>query len=393
MLNSLNSQISALDASAAGAFASLAPPVWRASTVVFDSLDDFVHRRNRLPDGFSYGTTGTPTQRALEQRIAELDGAAHCVVFPSGQAAICSVLLALLKKGDHLLMTDAAYGLAKSFALERMQALGVEVEFYPPRIGSGIERLIRPNTQLIWLESPGTVTMEVEDIPAITAVARTHGVLTAIDNTWASPLGFAALAHGVDLCVHACTKYMGGHSDVLMGSIATQDEKLYRSLRGLQSQMGLAVSPEDCFLVARGLDTMQLRMERQAGSAQLIAKRLAEHPLVRRMLFPALPGAPDHALWARDFKQAGCVMSLQLVDAPYDAYRAMFRELRQFSIGASWGGVRSIAAFYPAEELAKRNFCDVQGPVIRLSIGLDDPHALLDELLSALSACETSFNI
>jgi cystathionine beta-lyase len=287
-------------------------------------------------------------------------------------------------------MTDAAYGLAKSFALERMQALGVEVEFYPPRIGSGIERLIRPNTQLIWLESPGTVTMEVEDIPAITAVARTHGVLTAIDNTWASPLGFAALAHGVDLCVHACTKYMGGHSDVLMGSIATQDEKLYRSLRGLQSQMGLAVSPEDCFLVARGLDTMQLRMERQAGSAQLIAKRLAEHPLMRRMLFPALPGAPDHALWARDFKQAGCVMSLQLVDAPYDAYRAMFRELRQFSIGASWGGVRSIAAFYPAEELARRKFCDVHGPVIRLSIGLQDPQALLDELLGALNAFQKS---
>jgi cystathionine beta-lyase len=389
----VNSPISNLGTSPRGAFASLVPPVWRASTVVFDSLDDFVNRRTRLPDGFSYGTTGTPTQRALETRIAELDGAAHCVVFPSGQAAICSALLALLKKGDHLLMTDAAYGLAKSFAVERLQALGIEVEFYPPRIGAGIERLVRPNTRLIWLESPGTVTMEVEDVPAITAVARTRGVLTAIDNTWASPLGFAALAHGVDLCVHACTKYMGGHSDVLMGSIATNDEGLYKSLRGLQSQMGLAVSPEDCFLVARGLDTMQVRMERQATSAELIAERLAAHPLVRRMLFPALPGAPDHALWARDFRQSGCVMSLQLVDGPYDAYRALFGHLKLFSIGASWGGVRSIAAFYPAEELAKRNFCDVQGPVIRLSIGLDDPHALLDELLSALSACETSFNI
>lgn len=389
----MNSSIPNLGTSARGAFASLVPPVWRASTVVFDSLDDFVNRRTRLPDGFSYGTTGTPTQRALETRIAELDGAAHCVVFPSGQAAICSALLALLKKGDHLLMTDAAYGLAKSFAVERLQALGIEVEFYPPRIGADIERLVRPNTRLIWLESPGTVTMEVEDVPAITAVARARGVLTAIDNTWASPLGFAALAHGVDLCIHACTKYMGGHSDVLMGSIATNDEGLYKSLRGLQSQMGLAVSPEDCFLVARGLDTMQVRMERQATSAQLIAERLAAHRLVRRMLFPALPGAPDHALWARDFKQSGCVLSLQLLDGPYDAYRALFGNLKLFSIGASWGGVRSIAAFYPAEELAKRNFCDVQGPVIRLSIGLDDPQALLDELQGALRACETSFNL
>ncbi|WPH22134.1 trans-sulfuration enzyme family protein [Variovorax paradoxus] len=386
----MNAPTPTLDTSAAGAFASLAPPVWRASTVVFDSLDDFVNRRTRLPDGFSYGTTGTPTQRALETRIAELDGAAHCVVFPSGQAAICGALLALLKKGDHLLMTDAAYGLAKSFAVERLQALGVEVEFYPPRIGADIERLIRPSTRLIWLESPGTVTMEVEDVPAITAAARARGVLTAIDNTWASPLGFAALAHGVDLCIHACTKYMGGHSDVLMGSIATNDEKLYRSVRGLQSLMGLAVSPEDCFLVARGLDTMQVRMERQAASAQLIAASLATHPLVRLMLFPALPGAPDHALWARDFRQAGCVMSLQLAEAPYDAYRAMFRELELFSIGASWGGVRSIAAFYPAQELARRSFCDVHGPVIRLSVGLQDPQALLDELLGALSAFQKS---
>ena len=375
------------------AFASLAPPVWRASTVVFDSLDDFVHRRTRLPDGFSYGTTGTPTQRALEARIAELDGAAHGIVFPSGQAAICGVLLALLQKGDHLLMTDAAYGLAKSFAVERLQALGIEVEFYAPRIGAGIERLVRPNTRLIWLESPGTVTMEVEDVPAITAVARARGVLTAIDNTWASPLGFAALAHGVDLCIHACTKYMGGHSDVLMGSVTTQDEGLYRSLRSLQSLMGLAVSPEDCFLVARGLDTMQVRMERQAASARLIAGQLAAHRLVRRMLFPALPGAPDHALWARDFAQPGCVMSLQLVDCPYDAYRALFAGLKRFAIGASWGGVRSIAAFYPAEELARRNFCDVEGPVIRLSIGLDDPQALRDELLGALDACATRFDL
>lgn len=371
-------------------FASLVPPVWRASTVVFKSLDDFISRRNRLPDGFSYGTTGTPTQRALEGRIAELDAAAHCVVFPSGQAAICSILLAFLKSGDHLLMTDAAYGLAKTFALERLVPLGVEVELYEPRIGAGIEARLRPNTKVIWLESPGTVTMELEDVPAIAAAARARGVLTAIDNTWASPLGFSPLLHGVDLCVHACTKYMGGHSDVLMGSVSTNDESLYRSLRGLQSLMGLAVSAEDCFLVSRGLDTLEVRVERQAASALTIAKRLAEHGLVRRVLFPALHGAADHRMWARDFKRSGCLMSLELVDAPYDAYRALFREMKLFSIGASWGGARSIAAFYPAEELQKRSYGDVRGPVVRLSIGLENPQALLDELLLALGAFETA---
>jgi cysteine-S-conjugate beta-lyase len=369
-------------------FACLAPPIWRASTVVFNNLDEFVARRQRMPDGFSYGTTGTPTQRVLEGRIAALDKAAHCVALPSGIAAICATLLTFLKAGDHLLMTDAAYGQAKTFALDRLAAFGVDVEFYPPRIGADIARLMRPNTRMVWMESPGTVTMELDDVPAMATVAKAHGVLTAIDNTWASPLGFSPLTHGVDLCIHACTKYMGGHSDVLMGSVSTNDAGLYKSVRGLQSMMGLAVSAEDCFLVARGLDTLQVRLERQSASAHMIAEQLARHPLVRRVLFPALSAAPDHALWARDFTQSGCLMSLQLVDAPYAAHRALFSELKLFSIGASWGGVRSIASFYPAEELDKRQHCDIRGPVMRMSIGLEAPQDLLDELLGALRTFE-----
>jgi cysteine-S-conjugate beta-lyase len=369
-------------------FACLVPPIWRASTVVFNTLDEFVARRQRLPDGFSYGTTGTPTQRLLEGRIAALDKATHCVVLPSGIAAICATLLTFLKAGDHLLMTDAAYGQAKTFALERLAAFGVDVEFYPPRIGAGIARLMRPNTRLVWMESPGTVTMELDDVPAMAAVAKAHGVLTAIDNTWASPLGFSPLEHGVDLCIHACTKYMGGHSDVMMGSVSTNDSGLYKSLRGLQSMMGLAVSAEDCFLVSRGLDTLQVRLERQSASARMIAEQLARHPLVRQVLFPALSTAPDHALWARDFSLSGCLMSLQLADAPYAAHRAFFSELKLFSIGASWGGVRSIASFYQAEELDKRQHCEIRGPVMRVSIGLEAPQDLLDELLGALRTFE-----
>jgi cysteine-S-conjugate beta-lyase len=375
-------------ASAAGGFASLVPPVWRASTVVFDSLDAFVSRKDRLPDGFTYGTTGTPTQRALETRIAELDGAAHCVVLPSGQAAICNTLLALLRQGDHLLMTESAYGPAKAFAEQRLAALGVDVELYAPRIGAGIEQLLRPRTRLVWLESPGSLTMEMQDVPAMAQAARRHGVLSAIDNTWASPLGFSPLAHGVDLCIHACTKYMGGHSDVMMGSVTTNDESLYRALRGLQAVMGQAVSAEDCFLVARGLDTLEVRLARQSESALTIARHLQAHRLVRRTLFPPLPEDRDHALWRRDHRCDGTLLGIELVDAPQQAFAALFAELKHFSIGASWGGVHSVAGFYPAEEFRQRRFCELRGPMIRLSIGLEPVQALLDELDAALAVFE-----
>ena len=370
-------------------FASLVPPVWRASTVVFKTLDDFVARKTRLPDGFTYGTTGTPTQRALERRIAAIDAATHCIVFPSGQAAICSTLLTFLRQGDHLLITEAAYGPAKTFALRRLASLGIEVELYNPRIGSGIDSLIKPNTKLIWLESPGTVTMEVQDIPAIAAVAKVRGVLTAIDNTWASPSGFPALSHGLDLCVHACTKYMSGHSDVLMGSVSTMQEPLYRQLRDLQATMGLAVSAEDCFLVQRGLDTLGVRLQHQSASAVAVAEHLSKHAAVKQVLFPPLELSPDYMLWKRDFSMAGCVMSVQLTDAPFEAYRALFEQFRVFSIGASWGSVHSIAAFYPKEEFQDRRFGDVRGPIVRLSIGLESLQVLTEELDRALNAFES----
>lgn len=369
-------------------FASLVPPVWRASTVVFSSLEAFVARKGRLPDGFTYGTTGTPTQRMLEVRIAELDKADHCVVLPSGQAAICNALLAFLKQGDHLLMTESAYGPAKAFARQRLAPLGIDVEFFDPRIGGAITELLRPTTRMVWLESPGSLTMEMQDVAAIAAAAHRHGALVGVDNTWASPYGFTALDHGADLCVQACTKYLGGHSDVLMGSISVRDEALYRTLRDLQAVMGQAVSAEDCFLVARGLDTLQIRVERQWQSAMSVAKHLAEHRLVRQVLYPALPGSPDHGLWQRDHRGAGSLVSLRLVDAPPRAMSALFDQFSYFSIGASWGGVHSVAAFYPPEEFSSRRYCDFSGPMVRLSIGLEDAQALISELDTALLAFE-----
>lgn len=370
-------------------FSSLSPAVWRASTVTFSSLDEFVERKARLPDGFTYGTTGTPTHRQLEARIATLDKANHCLVLPSGQAAITLVMLAMLKAGDHLLITDSAYGPAHDFA-RHITGMGVEVERYDPRIGSGIAALIRTNTRLIWLESPGTVTMEVQDVPAIVSQARLRGVWTAIDNSWASPLYFSPLSLGVDLCIQACSKHMGGHSDVLMGSVSTNDTVLHGVLRRLQATMGQAVSAEDCFLVQRGLDTMALRLEAQSAKALRLAEQLQRHPMVCRVLHPALRTFDTHHLWRDQFSGSGSLFSLTLQDAPLEAFRAMFSSFRHIAIGASYGGLHSLAAFYPTQHQTSRCFPSVEAPVIRLAIGLEDYGALEDDLNRGLEAFEST---
>ena len=365
-------------------FESLSPAIWRASTVVFRSLDEFTQRKERLYDGFTYGTTGTPTSRELERAIAELEGAAHCVVAPSGQAASCLTLLALLKQGDHILIPDAVYGPTRVFATTRLAALGVETEIYDPALGAGISELIRANTKVIWLESPGTVTMEMQDVPAIVAAAKARGVVTVMDNTWATPINFAPLAHGVDISIEAATKFFSGHSDVLLGSISTQSGPLYRKLRELQSVMGQAVSAEDCFLVLRGLQTLRVRLQAQSESAVQIAAWLSTQTLVKQMFFPALPTDAGYALWKRDFAGSGCLMSLVLQPAPIDAARAFFSDFSQFAIGASWGGVHSLAAYYPAAEQEKRLFPRTLEPVLRLSIGLEPVQLLINDISDAL---------
>ncbi|QEI05686.1 PLP-dependent transferase [Pigmentiphaga aceris] len=366
-------------------FSSLVPPVMRASTVKFASLEDFVTRGSRLPDGFSYGTTGTPTHRQLESRIAALDGGAHCVVVPSGQAAVALVMMALLKSGDHLLISDSSYGPAQTFALEHMATLGVIVERYDPCIdGDTFGTLIRPATKLIWMESPGSITMEVQDVEAIVAQARKHGVLTAIDNTWSSPLYFQPLTLGVDLCIHACTKYMGGHSDLLMGSISANDFELYRRMRHLQSYMGLASSADDCFLVERGLETLALRMAHQSAVALDLAAWLETQDCVQQVLHPALKSSPSHALWQRYFTGSGGVFSMALTPAPVDAYKALFDDLQTFSIGASWGSVHSLIAYYPAQIQDSRAFPLVRTPLVRVSVGLEGAERLREDLDRAL---------
>jgi len=365
-------------------FRSLSPAVCRASTVVFDSLADFARRKERQPDGFSYGITGTPTARELESRIAALEGGAHCVVTPSGQSALMTTVMGFVRGGDHLLISAACYGALKTFAEKWLAHFNVDVEFYAPVIGAEIQALIKPNTRMICMESPGTVTMEMPDISAIVAVARRHGVLTMMDNTWASPLAYRPLAHGVDFSIEAATKFFGGHSDLLMGSITMTDFGYYETLRETQSVLGQQTSPDDCFLVIRGLETLHVRFAAQTRSALEIATWLDAHPMVDTVLFPALPSDPGHAIWKRDFIGNGCLFSLILRPAPQAAYEVFFDTLRCFAIGASWGGVHSLAAFYPAALQRERAFALTDQPVIRLSIGLEETGALIADLQRGL---------
>lgn len=367
-------------------FRSLSPAIMRASTVVFDSLADFARRKERQPDGYSYGITGTPTARELEHRIAELEGGAHCIVTPSGQSALMTTVMGFVRGGDHLLVSAACYGALKTFAQKWLAHFNVEVELYPPAIGAEIENYIRPNTRMICMESPGTVTMEVPDIPAVVEVAKRHNVMTKMDNTWASPLAFKPLEHGVDFCIEAATKFFGGHSDLLAGCISMNNADYYAVLRETQSILGQQTSPDDCFLVMRGLETLKVRFDAQSASTLKIAQQLEQHPEVAQVLFPALPSDAGYAVWKRDFAGSGCLFSLILQDADERAFTAFFDSLKHFAIGASWGGVHSLAAYYPAPLQANRPFPLTDRPIIRLSIGLEDTNLLLDDLDTALDA-------
>ena len=367
-------------------FRSLSPAVWRASTVLFDSIADFTTRKERLFDGYTYGVTGTPTTRALEQRVAALEGAQHCVVVPSGQAALCLVALALLKAGDHVLIADSAYGPLRTFARDYLQRFGVEYESFDPTAGADIGALLRPQTRLIFLESPGSITMEMQDIPAIVQVARAAGVRTVLDNSWASPLGFQAVAAGVDIVVEAASKLLGGHSDLLLGTIATDERALYEAFRTTQSVMGQAVSADDCFLALRGLETFELRYAHQCASALSVASALASHAGVQEVLFPPRPGDRSHARWAETFTGGGCVLSFVPNLPSEPAVHRFFDALALFQIGASWGGAHSLAAFYPAAEQSRRSHCRIGAGIVRLSVGLEAPQRLIADLDQALQA-------
>jgi cystathionine beta-lyase len=358
-------------------------PVYRASTILFETVADLERAARGEFDGLTYGLHGLPTVADFQSAMAELEGGHAALAVPSGLTATTFPLLAFVRPGDHVLVTDVVYGPTRRFCENHLRRLGTEVEYYDPTIGAGIEAQLRSSTRVVFLESPGSLTFEVQDVAAIAKVARAHGALTVLDNTWATPLGFRAFDHGVDVSVHAATKYIGGHSDVLLGAIVAS-EAAFAPLHRLWTDMGIAASTDDCFLGLRGLRTLALRLARHQQSALAIATWLRERPEVAEVLYPALPGAPGHELWRRDFNAASGLFGVVLRPVAKERVDAMLNGMRLFAMGWSWGGFESLIIPTWPERLRSVTPWRKDGPCLRLHIGLEDPDDLMEDLAAGL---------
>ncbi|MES2354390.1 MAG: cystathionine beta-lyase [Pseudomonadota bacterium] len=367
-------------------FSGLSTPVHHASTVLFNDVHAYRNRREQLYDGYIYGLTGTPTTMALAQRIADLEGGHRAALTPSGLSAITLVYLACLKQGDHVLVPDNVYAPSRDLCTNLLANFGIESTFYDPLLGEEISALIRDNTRLIWLESPGSVTMEVQDVPAIARAARAKNVLVAIDNTWSAGLYFKPFIHGCDISIQAVTKYIGGHADLLLGAITTKDETLYRRLKDMADMLGLNVAADDCFLALRGLPTLGARLRQHQTSALAIANWLKMRPEIKWVLHPAISDCPGHDIWQRDFNGSSglfsVIMQKQYSEAAIDE---MINRLRYFKIGASWGGPVSLALPLDPHSIRTAVPWQENGQLVRFSIGLEDPTDLIADLESSLT--------
>ena len=363
-------------------YASLATPIYRGSTVLFNEQSAVTDDWRQAENGYSYGLYGTPTTLELASRIADIEGARETFIVPGGQAAIALIYLSYCESGSHALVPFSAYGPNKAIAEGLMRGFGVEVEEYDPMIGAGISGLIRENTKLIWCESPGSVTMEIQDIPAIVSAAQSMDVAVALDNTYSAGVMFDAFSYGVDVSMQALTKYVGGHSDLLLGAVSARDESAYSKLGPVYQQLGLAVSPDDCGLALRGIQTLGVRLDALEKSTLQIANWLAKHPLIEKVLHPALPTCPGHEIWKRDFSGSSSVFSFVFKNYISVAQAETFiNSLEVFRIGMSWGGVHSLAVIYP--DLLRPNK-DFGGVIVRLNIGLEQTDDLISDLSQAL---------
>jgi cystathionine beta-lyase len=362
------------------------PAVWRASTILFDTVDEM---RSAYPpeDGrLQYGRNGTPSQWALAEALTQLEpGARGTRLFPSGVAAISVALMTVLRPGDELLMVDSVYAPTRSFCDGMLKQYGVVTRYYDPLIGAGIDELITEETRAIFLESPGSLTFEVQDVPAICAAARDRGVVTLIDNTWATPLLFPAIAAGADFAILSCTKYVVGHSDVMMGSVTTTDEH-WPYLCDASRMLGQHVSPDDAYLALRGLRTLGVRLKRHQENGLQVARWLQDQPQVAKVLHPAFEQCPGHALWARDFGGSSGLFSFVLKGGGDAARAKLIDGLRHFGLGYSWGGYESLALPVDPQRVRSVTKVTEEGPMVRLHIGLEDPQDLIDDLAAGLAA-------
>lgn len=360
------------------------PPVWRASTILYDDVAQMRERGRDTHHRLYYGRRGTPTQWSLADALTELEpGAEGTLLYPSGVAAVASALLSVLGPGDELLMVDSAYEPTRLMCDGLLKRMGIATRYYDPRVGGEIAGLIGPSTRAIFMESPGSLTFEVQDVPAIVAAAKAAGVTTLIDNTWATPLLFRAIDKGVDLSIMSCTKYVVGHSDAMIGSVTAAPAR-WAKLRQATYQLGQCVSPDDAFLGSRGLRTMAVRLERHGASALRIAQWLQQQPEVARVLCPALPDAPDQALFRRDFSGASGLFAFVLKGGDDAARAALLDSLRLFGLGFSWGGYESLAIPADPETLRSAVPWQAEGPLVRLHIGLEDPEDLIADLRAGL---------
>jgi len=352
-------------------FGAVNTPVYRTSTILFSDLASMAPGKQP----YSYGRRGTPSSKSLEDAIAELEGGAQVVLTPSGLNAVTTAILSVVSVGDHLLVTDSVYGPTRHFCDTTLKRLGVETSYYAPT--ADIAPLLKPNTRAVFCESPGSLTFEIQDIPAIARAAHAKGASVLMDNTWATPLLFDAHGHGVDLSIQAGTKYLGGHADVNIGTVSANDAHA-QQLKETHGNMGLAASGDDCFLALRGLRTLAIRLKRHQETALKLTGWLAKRPEVARVIYPARSSDPGHVLWKRDFKGASGLFAFELKPVSDGKVAALVEGLHHFGIGYSWGGFESLILPSHIERTAEA--FDAKGPVIRIHAGLEDPDDLIADL-------------
>lgn len=359
------------------------PPVYHASTVLYPTAQDFRARRAR----YRYGRHGTPTTEALENALREIEGpqCAGVALAPSGLAAISLALLSVLKAGDHVLVTDSIYLPTRKFCDGLLKRYGVSTTYYDPLIAGGIDALFQPNTRAVFVEAPGSLSFEMQDIPVIAAAAHARGAAVLMDNTWATPLYFRAFEKGVDLSIQAGTKYIGGHSDIMFGTVSANAEH-WKRLSDTQHELGLCVGPDDAYLAQRGLRSMGVRLAHQHQAGLHVARWLEQRPEVLRVLHPALESDPGYAIWRRDFLGASSLFSFVFKPVPEAAVDAFLDQLKLFGMGASWGGYESLATPFDCASFRTATKWAPGGPAVRLHIGLEDVNDLTDDLERGFAA-------